>query len=71
MTVTFDVWGNKSGGLHGYDTIEIEAAGKKLQIYGSESGGYHDDTPHFGNFDSEADKRQHPELYHFPLDVFP
>jgi hypothetical protein len=70
VMATFDVWGTSISGLHGYNMIGLSAGAKQLKLYGSESGGYHDAGPHDGNFDSNADMKRHPELYHFPLDVF-
>jgi hypothetical protein len=70
VTVTFDTWGNRFTGLHGYDTIEMSSGKRQLKIYGTESGGFHDDTPHYGNFDSVQDKKIHPEKYRFPIDTF-
>lgn len=70
VDVTFDVWGNSLIGLHGYDITNISVGGKQLKLYGSESGGFHDDTLHYGNFSSEQDKKLHPEKYRFPLDIF-
>ena len=46
--VTFVVWGNRINGLHGYDLASISVRSKPLALYGSESGGFHDDTPHYG-----------------------
>jgi hypothetical protein len=68
--VTFDVWGNAYYGLHGYDMTGIAAGSKRLALYGSGSGGYRDPDQHYGNFSTETDKKQHPELYRFPLEVF-
>jgi len=70
VAVTFDVWGNRFNGLHGYNLTTIAVRSKLLTLYGSESGGFHDDTWHYGNFDSKIDQKQHPEVYRFPLDVF-
>jgi hypothetical protein len=39
---------------------------EQLKTYGFESGGFHDDTVHYGDYDS----KQHPDLDGFPLDVF-
>jgi hypothetical protein len=65
IAVTFDVWGNKMRGLHGYDGAGISVQAKQLQIYEFGSGGFHGDAS-IGNYNS-AD---HPEVYRFPLDVF-
>jgi hypothetical protein len=70
VEMTFDTWGNTRLGLHGYDTIKLEINGKPTTLYGGESGGFHDDDPHYGNFNSVEDKRLHPEKYHFPPDTF-
>jgi hypothetical protein len=69
VAVTFDVWGNRMQGLHGYDLTGITLGSKALKLYSSESGGYHGD-PRFGNFDSKADEEKHPEKYRFPLNVY-
>jgi hypothetical protein len=68
--VTFDTWGNRFVGLHGYDTTAISVGAKRLQIYDTQQGGFHEDDPHYGNFDSEQDKKLHPEKYKFPIDTF-
>jgi hypothetical protein len=47
----------------------ITAASRQLKLYGSSSGGFHGDEG-FGNFDSQIDETQHPEVYRFPLNVF-
>jgi hypothetical protein len=70
VVVTFDTWGNKFMGLHGYNTTKISVGTKQLKVYGAESSGFHDDTGHYGNFNSEQDKKLHPEKYRFPLDTF-
>lgn len=70
VAVTFDVWGNRFNGTHGYNLSGITVRAKRLELYGSHSGGFHDDTVHYGNFDSNVDQREHPEVYRFPLDVF-
>lgn len=69
VAVTFDVWGNRVQGLHGYDLTSMSLGSKALKVYDSESGGYHGD-PAVGNFDSRVDEKQHPEKYRFPLDVY-
>ena len=69
VAVTFDVWGNKSMGLHGYNLSSISVGSNELKVYGSSSGGFHGE-PGYGNFDSKADEKQHPEVYRFPLEVF-
>ena len=69
VAVTFDVWGTRLNGLHGYDLKSIAVGQKQLRVYGSESGGFHGD-PSYGNYDSEVDRKKHPEVYRFPLDVF-
>lgn len=58
--VTFDVWGNKLRGLHGYDGVSIEVDGKQFVTFGFESGGFHWDEP--------RPQTQFPSP--FPLDVF-
>jgi len=70
VAATFAVWGNALQGLHGYDLTSIAIGSRKLEIYEGGGGGFHDDRPHFGNFNSEADKKEHPEFYRFPLEVF-
>ena len=70
VAATFAVWGNAPQGLHGYDLTSVAIGSRKLEIYEGGGGGFHDDRLHFGNFDSEADKKEHPEFYHFPLEVF-
>jgi hypothetical protein len=70
VDMTFDTWGNAFLGLHGYDTVALAANGKKIVLYGGESGGFHDDEPHYGNFNSDEDKKTHPEKYKFPIDTF-
>lgn len=69
VAVTFDVWGNRIQGLHGYDLTGIAVGSKLLKVYGGESGGFHGD-PHYGDFDSAVDAKKHPEVYRFPIDVF-
>lgn len=69
VEMTFDTWGNRIWGLHGYDTTKLTADGKEIALYGSESGGYHGD-PSYGNFNSVDDMKQHPEKYKFPIDTF-
>jgi hypothetical protein len=69
VEMTFDAWGNRFQGLHGYDTTKLTANGKEIVLYGGESGGYHGD-PGYGNFDGVEDKRLHPEKYKFPVDPF-
>jgi len=66
VSVTFDVWGNKVNGLHGYNGAGMAVGSEQLKTYGFESGGFHDDTVHYGDYDS----KQHPDLDGFPLDVF-
>lgn len=68
--MTFDVWGNRFIGLKGYDTTGISVRGKQLELYGSESGGFHDPGPFYANFNSYRDQKLHPEKYRFPLDIF-
>jgi hypothetical protein len=69
VTVTFDVWGNRSYGLRGYNITGIAVGLNQLRLYDSETGGFHGD-PHHGGFDSRVDELEHPEVYRFPLDIF-
>ena len=70
MVVTFDTWGNRFAGLHGYDTIGISVGTKRLQIYDMQQGGFHDDDPYYGSFTSAQDKKMNPEEYRFPVNTF-
>jgi hypothetical protein len=70
VEMTFDTWGNRFWGFHGYDTTKLTANGKEIVIYDSSSGEFHDDEPHFGSFSSAEDKKQHPAKYKFPIDTF-
>ncbi len=70
VTATFDVWGNRLQGLHGYNLTDLAIGATRLQNYEADGAGFHDNRAHFGNFSSEADRKQHPEFYRFPLDVF-
>jgi hypothetical protein len=69
VEMTFDTWGTRIWGLHGYDTEKLKANGKEIVLYGSESGGYHGDAG-YGSFNSVEDMKQHPEKYKFPIDTF-
>jgi len=66
VSVTFDVWGSKMRGLHGYDGVGVAAGGRQFKIFEFGSGGYHDDTPHYGNYSSAGDLA----AGYFPLNVF-
>ena len=66
VAVTFDVWGNRIKGLHGYTGVRISAGSEPLKIYGIESGGFHDDAAYGGGYNSS----QHLGAHHFPLEVF-
>ena len=70
VAATFDVWGNIVLGLHGYYLKDIAAGNRRIEFFEMQSGGYHDPGPHYGDFNSETDRKQHPELYSFPLDIF-
>jgi hypothetical protein len=70
VEMTFDTWGNRFWGFHGYDTTKLTANGKDIVFYDSSSGGFHDDEAHYGSFSSAQDKKQHPEKYKFPIDTF-
>ena len=70
VEMTFDTWGNRFWGFHGYDTTKLTANGKDIVLYDSSSGGFHDDEAHYGSFSSADDKKQHPEKYKFPIDTF-
>ena len=70
VEMTFDTWGNRFWGFHGYDTTKLTANGKDIALYDSSSGGFHDDEPHLGTFNSEEDKKQNPKKYKFPIDSF-
>ena len=70
VEMTFDTWGNRFWGFHGYDTTKLTANGKDIVLYDSSSGGFHDDEAHYGSFSSAEDKKQHPEKYKFPIDTF-
>jgi len=70
VAATFDVWGNGLQGLHGYDLTSIAIGSRKVEIYEGGGGGFHDDRVHIGNFNSEVDRKEHPEFDHFPLNVF-
>jgi len=69
VAVTFDVWGNRLQGLHGYNLVSITVGSTQLRVYDAESGGFHGD-PGYGNFDGKADQKKRPEVYRFPIDVF-
>ncbi len=69
VTVTFDVWGSRLQGLHGYNLVGITAGSMPLRVFGAESGGFHGD-PTYGNFDGKADAKKRPDVYRFPIDVF-
>jgi hypothetical protein len=69
VEMTFDTWGTRLWGLHGYDITMLTANGKRVALYDSWNGGYHGD-PHYGNFNSDEDMKQHPEKYKFPIDTF-
>ncbi len=64
VDATFDVWGNSAMGLHGYNPIALSERGRALPVFGwgGPNEGFHDDEPHWGNYQS----RPSP----FPLDVF-
>jgi hypothetical protein len=70
VAATFDVWGNGLQGLHGYNLTSIAIGSRKVEIYEGGGGGFHDDRVHIGNFNSEVDRKEHPDFYHFPLNVF-
>jgi hypothetical protein len=70
VEMTFDTWGNRFWGFHGYDTTKLTANGKDIVLYDSSSRGFHDDEAHYGSFSSAEDKKQHPEKYKFPIDTF-
>lgn len=70
VEMTFDTWGNRFVGFHGYDTTKLTANGKEIILYDSLSGGFHDDEGHYGSFNSDEDKKLHPEKYKFPIDTF-
>jgi hypothetical protein len=70
VEMTFDTWGNRFWGFHGYDTTKLTASGKEIVLYDSSSGGFHDDEGHYGSFSYTEDKKQHPEKYKFPIDTF-
>jgi hypothetical protein len=70
VEMTFDTWGNSLQGLHGYDSVGLTAGGKTITLYESDSGGFHDDEPHFGNFSSSEDMKLHPDKYRSPVDTF-
>jgi hypothetical protein len=70
VEMTFDTWGNRFWGFHGYDTTKLTASGKEIVLYDSSSGGFHDDEGHYGSFSSTVDKKLHPEKYKFPIDTF-
>jgi hypothetical protein len=57
VAVAFDVWESRFNGLHGYNLTTICARSKLLILYGGESGGFHDDTPHYGNLGSKIDQK--------------
>ena len=48
VEMTFDTWGNRFWGFHGYDTTKLAANGKQITLFDSSSGGFHDDEPHYG-----------------------
>ena len=70
VQMTFDTWGNSRLGLHGYEILKLQVNGTPVMLYGTECGGFHDDEPHVGSFDSREDKRRDPAKYHFPIDTF-
>jgi hypothetical protein len=47
VNVTFDVWGNRFKSLHGFDGSAIAVRFWRLKTWSFESGGFHDDTPHW------------------------
>jgi hypothetical protein len=66
IEATFEVWGNRLKGLHGYMPQALAVASGRLNTSGLQMGGVRGITTSHGSYNS----KDHPEAYRFPLEVF-
>lgn len=66
VAVTFDVWGNRVRGLHGYNPTGMAVGSKQLKGYVFGSSEFRDDIGRHGDHQSS----EHPNEHRFPLEVF-
>ena len=68
VTVTFEVWGNRFYGLHGYNETGMAVGSRQLvfYVYGAGLSSFHRDVEH-----PEDEKRmEYSDIRRFPLEVF-
>jgi hypothetical protein len=63
VAVSFDVWGNRLRGLHGYNGTGVALGPKQLEVYSFGLNSYHTDTAHPSGL-------AYPDIHRFPLEVF-
>lgn len=66
VAVTFDVWGNRVRGLHGYNPTGMAVGSKRLTGYEFGLAEFRDDPGHYGPYPSS----RRPDADRFPLEVF-